>query len=144
DPTMRADVLWDGTSLIVVGTNNATIKLWVLSYIRPSFRLHSGFPVTVAAGSFGDPVSTDMATVAEDSHGRLWVAYRAGTSGFVKPSSGVGASGWVTWRTPVQFGYLGNGVAEAASNNAIVAFTDAAGPKIGVVWADHTAPPNHA
>ena len=48
----------------VIGTNNASIKLWVLSYIRPSFRLHSGFPVTVAVGGFGDPVSTDMATVA--------------------------------------------------------------------------------
>ncbi len=142
DPNMRADVLFTGSELLVLGTNGSSIELWDLQYVRPGFRLRPGFPVTVAAGS--GTVATDVATVAMDSKDRLWVAYRAGTSGFVKASAGVGPSGWLTWKAPVSFGYLGNGVAENASNNAVFAFSDAQGPKIGVVWADQSAPPNNA
>lgn len=144
DPNMRADVIFDGDELIVVATNNSSIRLWVFQYSRPSFRLRSGFPVLVAGGSSADPVATDVATVAQDSRGRLWVAYRAGTSGYVKASTGVSASGWTTFRAAIQFGYLGNGVSGEASNNAVVAFNDDTGPKIGVVWADQSAPPSNA
>jgi hypothetical protein len=142
DPNMRADVLFTGSELLVLGTNGSAIELWDFQYVRPGFRLRPGFPVTVASGS--GAVATDVATVAMDSTERLWVAYRAGTSGFVKASAGVGPSGWLTWKAPISFGYLGNGVAENASNNAVVAFTDAEGPKIGVVWADQSAPPENA
>ncbi|HZU98101.1 MAG TPA: hypothetical protein VFF73_15465, partial [Planctomycetota bacterium] len=144
DGTLRADVITDGSRLIVLATNHSSVQLWVFDYSRPSFQLVGGFPVTVVAGTLDDPCDTDIATVAEDSNGILWVAYRAGTSGRVKASAGSGPSGWLSWRAPILLGFLGDGVSDTGSNNVIAAFTDAQGPKIGVAWADCSAPPNNA
>jgi hypothetical protein len=149
DPAARADVLFTGSELLVLENetvNGVTeLKLYDFVYVRPGFRLRGGYPVVVVSNSSTDRLSDDVHTLALDSHQRLWACYRTGelTVG-VKASSGLGPSGWLSWKPAVTFGNLNNGVAENLSNASIVATGSGADAKIGVLWADQGAPPANA
>lgn len=148
DPDARADVLTDGTDLLVLLNETVggvtELRLYDFAYVRPGFRLRGGFPAVVVERSATDPLEDDMHTLALDSHRRLWVAYRAGPTCGIKGSRGTGPSGWLTYFPAVTFGDLGNGVAENLSNCTIVATGSGTDAKVGVLWADQSAPPNNA
>jgi hypothetical protein len=148
DPTSHADVLYDGRYLLVLLNEQiggvTALRLYVFTYRRPGFVPVGGFPTTVVSGGTSDPLEDDVHTLAEDSNGRLWIAYRADNSGAIKGSLGTNTGGWLGWSSPVLLGYLGNGVAEGASNGAIVAFGSGTTAAIGFMWSDQSAPPNNA
>lgn len=148
DPAARADVLTDGSELLVLLNETVggvpALRLYDFAYVRPGMRLRGGYPVVVVQRSATDPLQDDMHTLVLDSHRRLWVAYRAGTACGVKGSRGTGPSGWLTFFPAVTFGNLENGVAENLSNCVAVATGSGPDAKVGVLWADQSAPPQNA
>jgi hypothetical protein len=141
DNTARADVLWTGTHLFVLlckGTTpsgseqcNSPLSLSKYTY-NPDTQIYTratGFP----AGGISIPISSgsESATIAQDSTGRLWIAYDPGTAIRVLWSDPSNHTIWTT---------TGGGLAinaQAINSDdlaAVVAFNNS----IGVIWSNQS------
>jgi hypothetical protein len=138
DNTARADVLWTGTHLFVLlckGTTpsgseqcNSPLSLSKYTY-NPDTQIYTreaGFPVSIPISS-----GSESATIAQDSTGRLWIAYDPGTAIRVLWSDPQNHTSWTT---------TGGGLAVNAQAinsddlTAVVAFNNS----IGVIWSNQS------
>jgi hypothetical protein len=148
----KADVLWDGSSnkLYVASRVFATAaaagqgRLYRFSYdsgIR-SYTLDADFPVAINA------LNTETLVIAKDSTGKLWATWMAGGTVFVNRTDASSCPIGVTdtdrcWGTPFSLLSIATPPQTAAANaddiSTIVAFTDAGGAKVGVMWTDQVS-----
>jgi hypothetical protein len=123
----RIDVLYDGTSVVVVGGGHQEDD--IRDSVRVSrFRyddgprqwaLEAGYPVTVVPNGVTDPA------VVRDTTGALWLSYVAGGNPFVVRSTG----GDRRWGNPVVLPAAAAGRTEQA---AVAAY----GTAVGVMWTE--------
>jgi hypothetical protein len=130
ESTTREDVLWDGTHLYVLSrtpTMSEANRLRRFSFSGGRYVLDPGFPVNVPGGG------AEAVTIAKDSTGTLWLTFTsvlAPHQVMVAHSNGSDTSWGSAFVIP----------ASPATNlkgddiSAIIAFTDATGPAIGVAW----------
>ena len=78
--TFRADVLWDGPHLYVVGAgteadlekDSARFSRYTYDPSTQRYSLDEGFPVTIAKGG------SEAVSIAKDTAGKLWATYAQG------------------------------------------------------------------
>ena len=130
ESTTREDVLWDGTHLYVLSrtpTASEPNRLHRFSFARGSFQADPGFPVDVPGGG------AEAVTIARDSTGTLWLTYASSPpTPKVMAAHSVGTD--QTWTAPYALPLSPASGLKGDDISAIIAFTDATGPAIGVAW----------
>ena len=130
ESTSREDVLWDGTHLYVLSRTPSLSepnRLRRFSFSGGRYVLDPGFPVNVPGGG------AEAVTIAKDSTGTLWLTYASSDrvkKVMVAHSNGSDTSWGAAFALPLSpaSGLKGDDI------SAIIAFTDATGPAIGVAW----------
>lgn len=118
-PGGRADVLWDGTRLIVLVAAGPS-RLFEFEYSEAGvYRLLDGFPITLAFPE------SETKVLDRDSAGRLWLTYTSDRNVYVA-HSGIDHRDWE--RPQV----LREGISKD-DISSIVAF---GGDRVGVLWSD--------
>jgi hypothetical protein len=127
-PKSREDVLLAGSDLYVVSrtTNGKPNKLRKFSFVNGTYRLASGFPVTVPGAG------AETITLARDSVGTLWVSYELGQRILVAHSRGSDTS----WSAPLVVPVPEASGVRDDDISAIISFADASGSAIGVFWSN--------
>jgi hypothetical protein len=131
--TFRADALWDGSHLYIVGAGTeASLKKDSARFLRysydsatQSYSLDEGFPVTIAKGG------SEAVSIAKDSTGKLWATYAQGGDllrVYVTHTVGGEDSRWVKPFVPP----LEGTTVDADDVSAIVAFDS----QIGLMWSN--------
>jgi len=117
------DALWDGTNLFLATYSATTPKLYKYSYnfVTDNYVLLAGFPVTI-------PILANSETLVidEDSLGRLWATFKAGTKMYVTYTT---SGDHTTWAAALAL----SGTVDADDISTVVAF---GGNKVGVLWSD--------
>jgi len=130
ESTSREDVLWDGAHLYVLSrtpTSSEPNRLRRFSFVSGAYQLDSGFPVNVPGGG------AEATTIAEDSTGTLWLTYAsAPPNPRVMVAHSVGNP--QTWTSAIALPASQASGLKGDDISAIIAFTDATGPAIGVHW----------
>jgi hypothetical protein len=129
-PQTEADCLWDGRHLYIVSGGGGVstgadldARLYRYSYVGGTYRLDSGFPVTVRSGG------AETITIDKDSTGALWVAYTQYSIVYVNLSRGADSS----WGAPLPLPAAGANTAVAPDDiAALVAYNGA----VGVFWSN--------
>lgn len=133
-PTAQGDFLWnDNTGKLYAVSGGMSVDGRFLRYgYDPGLKRYTREvgPVVVRTGG-GESISLDR-----DSAGRLWVTFTQGSKVYVNHSLASDAS----WSTP--FVLPGATTLDADDISAIVAYNDAGGSKIGVLWSNHVTPPS--
>ena len=139
--TTRADVLWDEQSgkLYVAshfmsestGPSVDEARLYRYSYSGGQYQLDPGFPADIAHHR------TETMVLDKDSTGRLWVTF-VSHSGSGQPyqvyvNATNGTDG--VWGDPFVLPFPGATVSRD-DISSLIAFEDASGPKIGVLWSN--------
>ena len=134
DPWMRADALFAGQNLYVSLRDN---RASVTGNPRQSvlYRLTYQGGGTWSSPSSPSPITAanvEALTIALDSQGRLWTAFRRAvgdqqfvTAGHTQPGG-----------TAFTFENVATGMG-ADDLAAVTSFTSASGPRIGIMWSDH-------
>ena len=128
--TFRADVLWDGPHLYVVGAgteadlekDSAHFSRYSYDPSTQRYSLDEGFPVTIAKGG------SEAVSIAKDTTGKLWATYAQGEDllrVYVTHTTG-DDSRWVKPFVPP----LRGTTVDADDVSAIVAFDS----QIGLMW----------
>jgi hypothetical protein len=128
-PASKEDVLTVGGTLYVASRASSGLggnKLRRFTYTGSSYQLDSGFPVTLPGAG------EETLTLARDSTGRLWVTYESGSSIRVAHSQGSDTS----WSAPFVIPASGASGTSSDDISSVIAFVDAAGPAIGVLWSN--------
>jgi hypothetical protein len=149
-PTSRGDALWDGTHLYVASlvrgnyTNQSRLYRYTYNTTTNTYNLELGYPVVIlkADSSIPNPVTGEAETMAfdKDSTGRLWITFVQGKKVWVNTGLDDGKS----WGKPFLLS-----TATSATNladddiSSLVAYRDASGPAIGVLWSNHTTNAMH-
>jgi hypothetical protein len=129
--TFRADALWDGSHLYLVGAgteadlekDSSRFSRYTYDSSTQSYSLDRGFPVTIAKGG------SEAVSIARDSTGKLWATYAQGDDllrVYVTHTVGGDDSRWVKPFVPS----LKGTTVDADDISAVVAFDD----KIGLMW----------
>jgi hypothetical protein len=130
--SFRADTLWDGSHLYVVGAgteaslqeDSARFSRYSYDSSTKRYSLDKGFPVTIAKGG------SEAVSIAEDSTGELWATYAQGEGDllrvYVTHTVGGDDSNWVEPFVPP----LKGTTVDADDVSAIVAF----GSQVGLMW----------
>lgn len=130
EPTTREDVLWDGTHLYVLSrtpTTSEPNRLRRFAFVHGAYQLDSGFPINVPGGG------AEATTIAEDSAGTLWLTHASSPRNpKVMVSHSVGND--QTWSSAFALPLSPAAGVKGDDISAIIAFTDATGPAIGVAW----------
>ncbi len=131
----RADVLWNDTHLFVLIYKGTTASLSKYTYnnadnpANQTYTRVTGFPIT-----FTLLPTSETATIAQDSTGKLWLAYDPNTDIRVLWSTSADHTVWNT--TGMSLGTINNN----DDLDAIVAFHNCQGATlnncIGVLWSD--------
>ncbi len=130
-PASKEDVLTVGGTLYVASRASSGLggnKLRRFTYTGSSYQLDSGFPVTLPGAG------EETLTLARDSTGRLWVTYESGSSIRVAHSQGSDTS----WSAPFVVPVTGATSTSGDDISAVIAFTDATGPAVGVMWSNQS------
>ncbi len=125
----KEDVLSVGSTLYIASRASSGLggnKLRRFTYAGGSYTPDSGFPVTLPGAG------EETLTLARDSTGRLWITYESGSSIFVANSQGSDTS----WSAPFVLPVTGATGTSSDDISSVVAFTDDAGPAIGVMWSN--------
>jgi len=126
----KEDVLSLGSTLYILsrsaGGTAGPSQLRRFTYAAGTYTLDPGFPV-VAPGT-----GAEATTLARDSTGTLWVAYEAGTKVWVAHTLGSDT----TWGAPFVLPVANATGLKADDISAVIAFQDATGPAIGVMWSN--------
>jgi hypothetical protein len=120
-------VLSVGSTLYIVSRGTSSIgdsQLRRFTYGNGTYRLDSGFPVTVPGRG------AETTTLAQDSTGRLWLTYVQSRSVRVAHTTGSDTS----WSTPFVLPVNDADTLTSDDISAVIAFEDASGPAIGVMW----------
>ncbi len=125
----KEDVLWTGTSLYITSRSaGASNLLRRFTWTGTTYTLDSGFPVTL-------PVSgPETLTIARDTTGTLWITYEEGLN--IKVARSVGSD--TVWGTPFVIPVSQATGVTADDISSVIAFTDATGPAIGVMFSNQT------
>jgi hypothetical protein len=133
-PTSRADCLWDGTHLYIASlvrfssSNQALLSRYSYDSASRTYTLDSGFPATMMTGK------AETLTFDKDSTGQLWITYTQGNQVYVNRSTASDA----TWGTPfVVPGPTSATTVYPDDISSLVAYQDANGSSIGVLWSNH-------
>ena len=130
ESTTREDVLWDGTHLYVLSrtpTSSEANRLRRFSFVGGTYQLDAGFPVNVPGGG------AEAVTIAEDSTHTLWLTYASSPpTPKVMVAHSVGND--QTWTAAYALPATPASGLKGDDISAIIAFTDASGPAIGVAW----------
>ena len=135
--TSRADALWDGRHLYIASlvrlsaSNQAKFSRYSYNTTTKTYSLDAGFPVTMMTGS------AETLAMDKDSTGQFWITYTQGNRVYVNRTTGSDTS----WGTP----FVVPGPTTATTLNgddisSIVAYHDANGDSIGVLWSNHNTP----
>ncbi|MFQ5599076.1 MAG: LamG domain-containing protein [Candidatus Krumholzibacteriia bacterium] len=118
----RADVLWNGSRLIVL-LHAKIPRLLQFTYDRErrGYRLEAGYPVRLLI-----PAGSETMVIDEDSRGRLWASYVAAGKAWVAHST----ADHRVWDLPGQVLREGLGKDDIG---AVIAF---GGARVGVMWSD--------
>lgn len=126
----KEDVLSLGSTLYVLsrsaGGTSGPSMLRRYTYAAGTYTLDAGFPV-VAPGT-----GAEASTLARDSTGTLWVTYEAGTKVWVAHTLGSDTS----WGAPFVLPVVNATGVKGDDVSAVIAFQDATGPAIGVMWSN--------
>jgi hypothetical protein len=129
-PATKEDVLSAGSTLYVLSRApkyQGPNRLRRYSYTGGAYHLDPGFPVDVPGAG------AETTTIARDGTGTLWLTYEASGRIYVARSSGSDT----VWGTPLVI--PGSSAVDGDDISAVVSFTDATGPAIGVMWSDQVA-----
>ncbi|MEX2555256.1 MAG: hypothetical protein WEB06_06460, partial [Actinomycetota bacterium] len=128
----KEDVLSDGNTLYVAsrgGAEAAGNQLRRFTYANGTYALNAGFPVPIPG------TNQETLTIARDSTKTLWITYEKNGAIYVSRSQGTDTSWTSEFVLPVS-------QATHASDDdisAVIAFTDAAGPAVGVMFSAQQA-----
>ena len=130
EPTTREDVLWDGSHLYVLSrtpTTSEANRLRRFTFSGGRYVLDPGFPVNVPGGG------AEAATIAKDSTGTLWLTYASSDrTKKVMVAHSLGSD--TSWGAAFALPFAPASGLKGDDISAIIAFTDATGPAIGVAW----------
>ncbi len=133
--TSRGDALWDGAhlyvaSLVRFGTGSTTGRLYRFTYDAGAkiYSLEAPFPVPILDGS------AETMAFDKDSTGKLWITYTQSNQVYVRNST---TNDW-TWGDPLIV--PGARTLDQDDISSLVAYRDASGPSIGVLWSNHVSP----
>ena len=125
----KEDVLWDGVHLYVLSrtpSGSEPNRLRRFSWSGGAWQVDPGFPVTVPGGG------AEAVTIAEDTTGTLWLTYTAKKSVFVAHTTGSDTS----WTPAAKLPFTEAQTLKGDDISAVIAFTDATGPAVGVHWSN--------
>ena len=125
----KEDVLSNGSTLYIASRASNSLggnKLRRFTYAGGAYQLDAGFPVNLPGSG------EETLTLARDSVGRLWVTYESGTKIFVAHST----TSDTAWASPFVLPVTGATGTSSDDISSIIAFTDGAGPAIGVMWSN--------
>ncbi|MGH2786088.1 MAG: Ig-like domain-containing protein [Actinomycetota bacterium] len=128
-PATKEDVLSQGTTLYVTSrasNSQGGNKLRRFTYAGGTYQLDGGFPVNLPGSG------EETLTLARDSTGRLWVTYEASTRVYVAHST----TSDTAWSSPFVLPVTGATGTSSDDISSVIAFTDDAGPAIGVLWSN--------
>jgi hypothetical protein len=131
-PTSQGDFLWDNNARkLYVVSGNTGIDGW---YMRFSYDANQKIytrdfnPIVVRSGG-AESISID-----KDTTGKLWITYTRGLQVYVNRST----TSETVWGTP--FVVPGARTLDGDDISGIVAYRDANGSSIGVLWSNHNSP----
>ena len=123
----KEDVLVVGNSVYITSRSaGASNLLRKFNYSGGNYTLESGFPVSLPVAG------PETLTIARDSTGTLWIAFEQGGTIFVAHS----LANETTWTGAIAIPNATGANSEDIA--AIISFTDATGPAVGVMWSDQT------
>jgi hypothetical protein len=131
-PQTMADILWDNTAKkLYLVSGGPSLDAWFMRYsYNPATKLYARDvnPVVVRSGG------SETIALDKDSTGQLWVTYTQGNKVYVNRST----SSDSVWGTP----FVVPGATSATSVfgddiSSLVAYRDASGSSIGVLWSNH-------
>ena len=128
-PSTKEDILWTGQKLYILSRASGFVGNSLLrrfTYTGSTYQLDAGFPI-VAPGT-----SQEATTIARDSLGVLWVTYEKSNKIYVARTPGTDTSFGAPFVLPV----AGASFVNTDDISAVISFTDAAGPAIGVMWSN--------
>jgi hypothetical protein len=130
--TSREDVLSLGATLyVLVRASSGSNKLVRFGYAGGTYTLSPGFPVDVPGAG------AETATLARDSTGTLWLTYAQAGEVRVAHTLGSDASWGSAFTIPGASGLSSDDI------SAVIAFTDAVGPAVGVMWSNQNDNTQH-
>jgi hypothetical protein len=132
DPSTKEDVLADGNTLYIVSRRSS--KLNRFTYASGSYRLDSGFPVSVPA-----PAGAETLTLARDTTGVLWITWEASNKIWVARTTGDDRK----WGAAKVLPFTQASGVSSDDISSVIAFQDATGPAIGVMWSHQPAGRQH-
>ncbi|MGH2793165.1 MAG: Ig-like domain-containing protein [Actinomycetota bacterium] len=130
-PATKEDVLSLGPTLYATSRASSSLggnKLRRFTYGAGGYQLDAGFPVNLPGSG------EETLTLARDSIGRLWVTYESGGRIFVAHST----TSDTVWSAPFQLPVTGASGTSSDDISSIIAFTDNAGPAVGVMWSNQS------
>ncbi|MGI8873351.1 MAG: DUF7594 domain-containing protein [Egibacteraceae bacterium] len=122
NPKAREDVLSLGNTLYIVSRNSK--KLARLTYAGGTYAMDPGFPVAV-------PGSGETLTLARDTANTLWLSWEEASKVYVARTQGGDDTAWTT---PFVLPFTQATGLDTDDISAVIAFSDASGPAIGVMW----------
>jgi VCBS repeat-containing protein len=128
-PSTKEDVLWTGSKLYIISRASGSVgtsQFRRYSYSGGVYTLDAGFPVQ------GPGTSAETTTIARDSAGVLWATYEAGNKVQVVRTT----TGDNVWGSPFTLSVPGANNLDSDDISAVISFTDATGPAIGVMWSN--------
>jgi hypothetical protein len=132
-PATKEDVLSLDSTLYVLsrspGGSAGPSQLRRYTYAGGTYTLDPGFPVTVP-GAGGE-----TATLARDTTGTLWITYRAGKN--IVAAHSLGSD--IAWGNPFILPVAGAAGTKTDDISDVIAFSDAQGPAVGVMWSNQIA-----
>jgi hypothetical protein len=149
-PTSRGDALWDGTHLYVASlvrfsyANQARLYRYSYNPTTDTYTLEPGYPVVILKtdSSTPNPVTGSAETMAfdKDSTGRLWITFTQSKKVWVN----TGLDDGKDWGKPFLVSSATSATNLADDDiSSLVAYRDASGPAIGVLWSNHTTNSMH-
>jgi hypothetical protein len=132
-PASKADVLWDGSHLYVAsggaGSMNAVLFRFSYTATTKTYRLDSGFPVTIRNGG------AETLVLNKDATGQLWITYTQGSPKKVYVNRSLGSD--AKWNPAAAFVIPAAGTKPSVSADDIstlIPFSN----RILVLWSNQT------
>ncbi len=131
-PTSQGDFLWDNNAqMLYVVSGNTSIDGWYFRFSYDATQqkyIKKDGPIVIRSGG-AESISID-----KDTTGKLWVTYTRGLQVYVNRTT----TSETVWGTP--FVVPGARTLNSDDISGIVAYHDANGSSIGVLWSNHNTP----